>query len=246
MAHHIKEKATLAVAKIANHTASPAASKASSRAPSPAASSQSRASSDKSSKSTKSTASSTVNAREISSVKQAKYLLKVNAGAEYDESTHVPVDVNSTTPTAIENEHIKAHIKVRIKNYKGLPLSSPSTSPYFDAKSRTGTQYSIGFSFVPKRDISADEASWGNEQDDPVRDRLPPGFGIAVRLVKSLVDPSIDIDGYADKPWMFAPALTSFFTWRIGEKKSLEEWGDAADLPDVEEENPLEEGGDGE
>jgi hypothetical protein len=235
MAHLLKEKATTAAVKLADHTAS-----STSPDPSPYSSTDSIHSS------AKSTASTTINPRDIASLKKAKYLLKITAGAEYDDSTHIPVDVNSTVPTAIENEHIKALIKVRIRKYKGLPLSSPSSSPYFEAKSRQGTQYSIGFSFVPKRDISADTATWGNEQDDPVRDRLPPGFNIAVRLAKTLIDPSIDIDGYADRPWLYAPALTSFFSWRIGEKKSLEEWGDAKDLPDVAEEAPLEEGGDGE
>lgn len=183
--------------------------------------------------------------RQLSDIENSKYLLRVTAGPSYDPSTHSPVIVNGGVPTVIENEHIKAHIKVRIRNYTGLPLHAPTTSPYFSTESRTREQYSIGFSFVPKHDIAGDEATWGNDFDHPVRDRLPPGFGIAVRIVKEFIDPSIELDAYADEPWLYAPALTSFFAMRVGEKKSLEEWGEAADLPDVEEDDPILEGADG-
>ncbi|KAF2668157.1 DUF1769-domain-containing protein [Microthyrium microscopicum] len=177
--------------------------------------------------------------------KSSKYLLRITCGPSYDPSTHIPILPNCDTPTAIENEHIKAHIKVRVRNYTGLPLHAPSTSPYFSAPSRSGTQYSVGFSFVPKHDIRGDEATWGNDFDHPVRDRLPPGFNIAVKIVKEFVDPSIELDAYADQPWLYAPALTSFFAMRVGEKKGAEEWGAAKELPDVEENAPIEEGADG-
>lgn len=254
MAHHIKEKATSAAAKILEHTSShpsapqesTTASKTPSRAPSPATSTTS-GTSGKSQKSTKPPISPTAQ-RDLASLKSAKYLLKVTAGPSYDTSTHRTVNVNSPDSLAIENDHILASIRVHINNYKGLPLSSPPTSPYFSAPSRQGAQYSISYSFVPKHDICADTATWGNEQDDPIRDRLPPGFNLAVRLVKSVVDPSIDVDGYADRPWAYAPVLTSFFAWRIGEKREKwEDWkgGDKGTL-DVEDGEPLEEGGDGE
>jgi hypothetical protein len=140
---------------------------------------------------------------------------------------------------------MKCHIKVRVRNYNGLPLDAPSSSPYFDHPSRRRDQYSIGFSFVPKHDISSDDAIWGNDFDHPVRDRLPPGFAIAVRIVKEFVDPSISLDAYADQPWMYCPALSAFFAMRVGEKKPLDEWRDPQDLPDVDESEPLTEGADG-
>jgi len=183
--------------------------------------------------------------RNPSSLASAKYLLSVSAGPSYDETQHHPVSVNSSTPTAFENEHIKCLLNVRIRNYNGLPLSAPSSSTYFDHPTRSNDQYSISFTFVPKKDIPVDSAVWGNDFDHPVRDRLPPLFNVAVRIVKELIDPSIELDAYADEPWLLAPALSSFFAWRIGDKKDIDEWGPPDRLPYVEEEQPLQEGADG-
>jgi hypothetical protein len=174
-----------------------------------------------------------------------KYLLQVTAGPSYDTSTHVPVPVNGggaagAPPVALENDLVKAAIRVRIRNYRGLPVSSPAGSAYFGHQSRAREQYGIGFSFVPKVDIPADEAIWGNDFDHPIRDRLPPGFGVAVRIVKNFVDPTIELDAYAEEPWMYAPALCSFFAFRIGEKK--ETWDE---IPVAGDEEPLQEGADG-
>jgi hypothetical protein len=84
-----------------------------------------------------------------------KYLLRVSAGPSYDTSTHLPVIVNGDTPTAFENEFMTVKVKVRIRNYNGLPRSSTSHSPYFDDPRHAKDQYSVGFSFVPKKSFSA-------------------------------------------------------------------------------------------
>jgi hypothetical protein len=182
------------------------------------------------------------NHRELEDVNSEKYLLQVSAGPSYDENTHKPVIVNGDIPTSFENEFVKANVKVRIRDYKGLPLHAPSNSAYFDDPSRAKEQYSIGFSFVPKVDIESLDTVWGNDFDHPIRDRLPPGFNVAVRIVKEFIDPGISCDAYADEPWLLAPSLSSFFALRIGEKKPLEEW---TELPFVDEATPLREGADG-
>jgi Protein of unknown function (DUF1769) len=183
--------------------------------------------------------------RQIDDIKDEKYLLQITAGPSYDESTHRPVLVNGHFATPFENEFMTGNIKVRIRDYKGLPLHAPSTSSYFNHVSRKNEQYSIGFSFVPKRDINAADTLWGNDFDHPVRDRLPPGFNLAVKIVKEFVDPSIELDAYADEPWMYAPSVASFFAFRIGEKKkSLDEW-EHDGIPFMPEGEPLEEGADG-
>jgi hypothetical protein len=84
-----------------------------------------------------------------------KYMLRVSAGPSYDTATHKPVIVNGNTPTAFENEFMTVKVKVRIRNYNGLPRESPSHSPYFDDPRHAKDQYSVGFSFVPKKDFSA-------------------------------------------------------------------------------------------
>src|ERR1700761_1719260 len=76
-----------------------------------------------------------------------KYRLLVTAGSTYDTSTHKIVHVNSDIPTEISNEFLRAKIKVRIRGFKGLPSSCPSTSPYFDDSAHLRDQYSISFSF---------------------------------------------------------------------------------------------------
>jgi hypothetical protein len=82
----------------------------------------------------------------------------------------------------------------------------------------------------------------GNDFDHPVRDRLPPGFKYAFNMVKGFIDPGIEADAYSDKPWLYAPALDCWFTFRIGDKLSSEQ---QRDIPHVDEEHPLEEGADG-
>lgn len=57
---------------------------------------------------------------------------------------------------------------------------------------------------------------FGNDFDSPVRDRLPPGFGTALRIVKWAVDPGIEGDVYADRPFLYGNALSSVNALRVG------------------------------
>jgi len=90
-----------------------------------------------------------------------KYILRVTAGPGYDPATHVPIIVNGQEATTVENEFVRANIKVRIRGFSGLPRASPSHTPYFDHPTHKDTQYSVGFSFVPKVDLPGDELWWG-------------------------------------------------------------------------------------
>lgn len=145
-----------------------------------------------------------------------QYKLRVTAGPSYDPSTHRPVHVNrEDTATYIENDFVRCKIKVRVRDYEGLPSGSERHSEYFDASDRSKDLYSIAFAFVPKQDLPSEDAVWGNDFDHPVRDRLPPGFNTAVKIVKEFVDPGIDVDAYADQPWLYGPALDCWFTLRI-------------------------------
>lgn len=65
------------------------------------------------------------------------------------------------------------------------------------------------------------------------------GFNAALRLVKWTLDPAIDGDAYADKPYLFSPALATWNQFRIGDKAE----GEGAGHP---EEYVVREGGDGE
>ena len=149
-----------------------------------------------------------------------KYLLHVTCGPSYDPSTHKEVPVNSTTAEVIENDLMTCYLHVRIKDYHGLPHNSPSSSAYFSHPQHTSDRYSISFSFVPKKDISGEDLVTGFDFDHSIRDRLPPGFKYAMRIVTTLLDPGIYSDPYSDKPYLYGPALSSFFSFRIGDHTS--------------------------
>jgi len=145
------------------------------------------------------------------------YILQVTAGSEYDITKHQIVHVNHANPTTIHSEHLSVDLNVRIQSYRGLPLSSPNSSPYFDLPphDKNKDQYSIAFKFSPKSNINGDDLVFGNDFDHPIRDRLPPGFNTAFKIVKWMVDPGLDGDVYAEKPYLYGPAASSVNTLHI-------------------------------
>ena len=148
----------------------------------------------------------------------SKYRLRVTAGPGYDASTHKVVPVNSPETLTFESEHIILSLAVRLKNFTGFPSTSPQTSSYFDHALHQGDQYGIAFSFIPKQDIPGVDLVFGNDFDRPIRDRIPPGFNQAMRIVKWWIDPGLEGDAYADQPYLYGPALSSWNQLRIGEK----------------------------
>lgn len=194
-----------------------------------------------------------------------KYIIRVTAGSTYDVDSHQVVPVNSSDLTKISNEFMDIELNVRVQNYKGLPRDSPTTSPYFlhPPHDYNKDQYSISFRFTPKKPldskdqeieddddnedaapdqpengISAADLQFGNDFDHPIRDRLPPGFNTAMGIVRWWIDPGLDGDAYADEPYLYGPALSSFNAIHVGpgehnpEKGGLwfEEGGDDAGL----------------
>ncbi|OCK89942.1 DUF1769-domain-containing protein [Cenococcum geophilum 1.58] len=145
------------------------------------------------------------------------YILKVTAGPTYDPTTHQDVHVNNPTPVTISTSHLDARIHVRIKDYRGLP-SSPPTSPYFTHPHHLHDRYSIAFTLRPKRALSGAHLVFGNDFDHPIRDRLPPLFDKAFGIVKWWIDPGLDGDVYGDKPFLYGPLLSSINVLRIGAK----------------------------
>lgn len=64
------------------------------------------------------------------------------------------------------------------------------------------------------------------------------GFNAALKTVKWAVDPSIDGDAYADKPYLYSPALATWNQFRIGGKNGTS-------TPKLTTEYVVEEGADG-
>ncbi|KAI1614573.1 hypothetical protein EDD37DRAFT_611851 [Exophiala viscosa] len=147
-----------------------------------------------------------------------QYRLRVTAGPAYDPSTHKIVPVNSPETLTFENDHIILSLAVRIRHFTGYPADSPVTSSYFEHALHKSDQYSISFSFVPKVDIPGSDLVFGNDFDRPLRDRLPPGVNQALKIVKWWIDPGLDGDVYADKPYLYGPALSSWNFMRIGDQ----------------------------
>lgn len=178
------------------------------------------------------------------------YRLRVTAGPSYDPSTHKVVPVNAPETLTFETSSIAISLAVRIHKFTGFPLNSPETSPYFDHPLHKSDQYSISFSFIPKTDIPGAELIFGNDFDRPISDRLPPGFNQALRIVKWLIDPGLDGDVYAEKPYLYGPALSSWNILRIGDKvidSPTKEEQSSWKLPNAESfhETVVEEGGEG-
>uniref|UniRef100_A0A093W0A3 Domain of unknown function at the cortex 1 domain-containing protein n=1 Tax=Talaromyces marneffei PM1 TaxID=1077442 RepID=A0A093W0A3_TALMA len=173
----------------------------------------------------------------------ANYRLRVTAGPSYDLKTHRTVPVNAEETLCIENEQAISYLCVRVQDYtgnpvppppskfkkghtyqltitheKGLPNNSPKTSPYFTHPLHEFDQYSISFILIPKQDISGNDLMFGNDFNRPIRDSIPPGFNTALRIVKWAIDPGLDGDPYADKPYLYSPGLASWNYFRIGEK----------------------------
>ncbi|KAF2799170.1 DUF1769-domain-containing protein [Melanomma pulvis-pyrius CBS 109.77] len=149
-----------------------------------------------------------------------KYLLQVTAGPSYDVSTHREVAVNGPDAHIIDNDVMTCWLKVKIRDYHGLPRNSPATDDYFSHPLHKSDRYSVGFSFVPKNDIKGSDLVTGFDFDHPIRDRLPPGFKYAMKIVTTLLDPGLFGDPYSDRPYLYGPGLSSFFSFRIGEHVS--------------------------
>ncbi|KAG5951380.1 hypothetical protein E4U58_001179 [Claviceps cyperi] len=162
------------------------------------------------------------------------YVLRITAGPSYDATTHVEVPVNNPEPTSIKGDRADIQLNVRIQNYSGLPLGSPSTSAYFSTEphAHNQDQYSISLRFTPHKSasrtaedtrvgtadegISGSDLQFGNDFDRPIRDKLPPGFNTALSIVRWWIDPGLDGDAYADKPYLYGPALSSFNSLHVG------------------------------
>ena len=147
-----------------------------------------------------------------------KYRLLVTAGTSYDPSTHRIVPVNAPQTLTFETSSMIISLAARIRNFTGFPRSSPQTSSYFEHPNHKSDQYSISFSFLPKTSIPGTDLVFGNDFDRPIKDRLPPGFNQAFKIVKWFIDPGLEGDVYAEQPYLYGSALSSWNALRIGDK----------------------------
>lgn len=102
----------------------------------------------------------------------------------------------------------------------GYPDNSPRTSDYFQHPLHKDDKYSIAISIVFKEPVKAEDLLFGNDFDHPIRDKLPWGFNMALGVVRTVLDPSINGDAYADHPYLYSPALATWNQFCIGDKNA--------------------------
>ncbi|UNI24829.1 hypothetical protein JDV02_010545 [Purpureocillium takamizusanense] len=85
-----------------------------------------------------------------------------------------------------------------------------------ESSSREGDDDDDGANQGQANGISGMDLQFGNDFDRPIRDRLPPGFNTAMSIVRWWIDPGLDGDAYADRPYLYGPALSSFNALHVG------------------------------
>jgi hypothetical protein len=135
------------------------------------------------------------------------YQLFVRAGTDYEAHEAIRVNEKEGDYVEFDNEDYCLRVAVRIQDYQG---HSNSTCAYFEQEEHKYDQISVQMSIVFKTEnVNGDDLVWGNDFDEPIRDILPYGFSIGYNIMKWAIDPSIDGDPYADKPYLYGKALTS-------------------------------------
>lgn len=67
---------------------------------------------------------------------------------------------------------------------------------------------------------------FGNDFDHSLKERLPPGSNLMLKAVKSLVDPGLEGDLYADRPYLYGPLGSSINKLWIGKQLEMGEDGE--------------------
>ncbi|KAI1451827.1 DUF1769-domain-containing protein [Annulohypoxylon moriforme] len=123
----------------------------------------------------------------------------------------------------------KPATKSKFKEYSTEPSRSSSAS-----RSTQDPSSSRSSSTVPTEEssdeelepgISGEDLQFGNDFDHPIRDRLPPGFSYAMNIVRWWIDPGLEGDAYADQPYLYGPALSSFNAIHVGQGEVSPEKG---------------------
>nr|XP_031859460.1 uncharacterized protein CI109_005106 [Kwoniella shandongensis]KAA5526532.1 hypothetical protein CI109_005106 [Kwoniella shandongensis] len=144
-----------------------------------------------------------------------RVLIPSKSGKGYPPLT--PCPVNSTEPTPLETDSFKGNIWVFVKGYSGDEKRGEGEG-YF-GKERGGMTYGIVVKGRFLRDVGGDDVLFGNVFENPIRDHLPWGTSIATKFMY-FIDPVMECDIYADKPWALSPALATMSHLSLGSASS--------------------------
>ncbi|EGF81903.1 hypothetical protein BATDEDRAFT_34647 [Batrachochytrium dendrobatidis JAM81] len=113
---------------------------------------------------------------------------------------------DEVTPHFIDSPYFVGHIVVRIKDFRGItPKDQPikQATEYFGTKKRL---FALQVCGRFKHEYMADDIMFGAEFERKV---VPPtGSWVALKFA-NLIDPALQADVYAEKPWLFSPILCS-------------------------------------
>jgi hypothetical protein len=68
--------------------------------------------------------------------------------------------------------------------------------------------------------MSGSDLVMGFDYGHSIKHQLPPGFRYAMKIATNMLDPGLYSDAYSDEPYLYGPALSSFFAFRIGDRTS--------------------------
>ncbi|KAL7423607.1 hypothetical protein Q5752_001188 [Cryptotrichosporon argae] len=134
----------------------------------------------------------------------------VSSSSAYPPTTVVAV--NSPEPTPLRTPGFEGSIWVFVKDYSGEKRAGDG-AVYFDK--RKDMTYGIVVRGRFLDEVDADDVLFGNVFESPVRDHLPWGTSIATKFMY-FIDPTLELDIYADKPWALSPALASMTHLSLG------------------------------
>ncbi|XAO27376.1 hypothetical protein I312_106229 [Cryptococcus bacillisporus CA1280] len=118
-----------------------------------------------------------------------------------------PITVNSSTPTPISTPGFEGNVWVFVKDYAGDHKEGDGKE-YFEEGGRGGMTYGIVVKGKFLEDLTADEVVFGNTFERSIKDSLPWGTSVATKFMY-FIDPTLELDIYADKPWALSPALAT-------------------------------------
>ncbi|KAJ5722453.1 hypothetical protein N7488_000488 [Penicillium malachiteum] len=138
------------------------------------------------------------------------YKLKASAATNMKDDRQ-DVLINGEA-THLDGALASVNVAVRIKDHDQSVIGHH----YFQQPWVKKNKFSISFSIVFHRDVNGDDLVWGNDFDHSIAKKLPRCFDIMARAAKKMVEPTIEIDAYSDKPSIFSPALVAWSQLSIG------------------------------
>jgi hypothetical protein len=149
-----------------------------------------------------------------------KYRLRVLVGPSLAQQ--VPITPNDDEcPGEVHGDHFEGQVWVRIRNCEAFSASTAS-GPGLESESRSASaalapRNAPYFTNAPKmtfsmvirgrfrQPLASDNLVFGNVFDAPIR--LPLGVGLGVHIMRIFIDPGLEADLYAEKPWAWSPVL---------------------------------------